>query len=450
MIANPLKYFLIALLVFAAELCLSIIYPSLQLRLLLGIVAVHFAWRAGAERVGSSSPIGLYVLISAIYVFAALVEIAYFGNRANLDPLLMGTLTDMGVAFLLCVVGGYLLVERPSSFRPGMPRVGASQVIVSVWTCIGLFAACIVLTVVTLGFSIGNLSRTEIYSQNLGFLGVIRGLLSIGLAISAALLAAYERRTGRDFRIARLQLFGTMAAYVLQDLLIFGDRRLPLMALLATGALFMRTRFTWRQITMSTGAAVVLFAYGFVRNTPPSTWLGTLLSGDILYVISPTSTEFGGLAIIGQSLGGFSGKIWNFPTYFDAVLQVVPRSILPDRPLAPTEWFMDTFYPALSAAGASYAFNQVIEARLNAGILGIPVAGVLTGAAISYLGRLRYLDAPVGVALAVYIFTFSMRMDLASILRTAIIAAIGSGLVLTIAAVARVPDQPHRVRTRPL
>jgi uncharacterized membrane protein (UPF0136 family) len=220
------------------------------------------------------------------------------------------------------------------------------------------------------------------------------------------------------------------------------------MCLLAAGELFLRRRFTWKQIAIGTVGAIVLFAYGYVRNTPPSTWWGKLTSGDILYVISPTSTEFGGLAIIGQSLGGFSGKVWNFPGYLDAFLQVVPRSIFPGRPLAPTEWFMDTFFPTLSATGASYAFNQVIEARLNACIIGIVAAGLVTGAVIGLLGRLRYRNAPIGIPLAIYIFAFSMRMDLASIMRTALIAGVGSGLVLAVAATMRLPGTAEGVGTR--
>ena len=450
MMSRASHFLIVSTLLFLAQLILSVIYPSLQLRLLLGIVAIYYTWKAATFRAGSNSPIGLYVLISAIYVFAALTEIAYFGNRMNLDPLLMGTLTDMGVAFLICVVGGYLLLDKAATPRSRALTVAPMHVTAAIWTCIFMLFACLTMAVAAVGFSIGGLSRSEIYSQDLSFLGLLRGLLSIGLGISAALLAALEKSDGRTYPLARLQLFGTLAAYALQDLLIFGDRRLPLVALLPVGVLFLRKRLTWKQISIGAAVAVVLFTYGFVRNTPPETWWATLASGEIFDVISPASTEFGGLAIIGQTIGGFTGKFWNFPPYIDAFFQIVPRAILPDRPLAPTEWFMDTFFPALSAAGASYAFNQVIEARLNAGILGVVAVGLITGALMSLASRLRYRGAPIGIPLVIYIFAFSMRMDFASILRTAVIAFLGAGVVLAVAAILNLGVSPGPRRTRAL
>jgi hypothetical protein len=440
------QLFATALMVFLAQLCLSVIYPSLPLRLLLGIVAMYFVWRAATVHGGSNSPIGIYIVISSIYVFAALSEVAYFGNRANLDPLLMGELTDMGVAFLICCVGGSLLLEKPHEAKPVQAKVAAVQVKAAVWVCVGILGASIGLTVAALGFAVGELSRSEIYSQDLGLLGLIRSMLAMTFGVAAALLIALEKSTQKVAMFPRALLFGSLGVYILQDLLIFGDRRLPLVALLSVVSLFLRKRFTWTQVLSALLVATLLFAYGYVRNTPPSTWIGTLTSGELLDVISPTSTEFGGMAIIGQTIGDFGSKLWNFPTYFDAFLQVIPRSILPNRPSAPTEWFMHTFFPALSAAGASYAFNQVIEARLNAGIAGIVVVGLLTGMAIQSLSRLRYLGATIGAPLAIYIFCFSVRMDFASLMRTAIVAGLATGLIVAVTAILRLPDEVRPTR----
>ena len=437
-----------AVLLFAAQLCVAVIYPSLPIQLGLGILSVSTAWRSVAYRNGSTSPIALYVFVSAIYVFAALIEVAYFGNKANLDPALMGALTDMGVAFLLSCTLGFLIRPSPAAPTHRVQATSSGAARVAIITCLALLGLSLVITVLTLGLSIGGLSRSELYSQDRVLSGLVRGMLAMAFGVAAAFLRSFELSTGRPAISLRVQLFGALAVYALQDLLIFGDRRLPLVALLGVGSVFLRKRFTWPQVFAASLAALVLFAYGFVRNTPPSTWLGTLTSGVILDVISPTSSEFGGMAIIGQTIGSFKNQVLAFPGYLDAFAQVIPRSLFPNRPLAPTEWFMATFYPKLSAAGASYAFNQVIEARLNAGLFGVLAVGFGTGLAMNFTSRLRLQGAAIGYPIAMYIFSFSMRMDFSSILRTAIIAGLGSGFVYILILLFRLPQPGRRPVTR--
>lgn len=432
------RHYMIAIVAFVSQMCLAVVYPSLSLQLLLGMFAVGCAWRACTERVGSLSAIGLYMVVSGLYVFAALLEVAFFGNTKNLDPKLMGALTDMGTAFLLAAGAGYLLLEKPGP-RKDRRAPSSLQLQAAMGVCIGLLALSIALTVATTGFAVGSLSRSELYSQNLTFVSVIRVMLTVNLGVVAALLAAHERAAGRAYRGMRIALVGTFAVYTLIDLLILGDRRLALAAILAAAAHFMRKRFTWRQLLIGGVLAIMLFLFGFVRNSPPSTWWYTLTNGVIFEVISPTSTEFGGMAVIGSAIGSFSNQVWGFPGYLDAFVQIMPRALVPDRPLAPTEWFMTVFYPDLAAAGASYAFNQVIEARLNGGLAGLLLVGFATGCAIALLSRWRYLGASVGVSVAIFLFTFSMRMDFASILKLGLLSFAGLVPVLVLLALLAKP-----------
>ncbi len=434
---SPVTYLGAAILLFIAEMFLALMSASLSLRLAFGILALHYAWKACTCRDGSAHPIGLYLLVSGIYVFAALVEVALLGNRLDLDPILMGDLADMGVGFLICTAFGFLVFREKVAPPPQASTVDGIMVQTTISVCTALMVICAVMIFYIYGFSIGGLSRSDIYSEESGILSLMRGLLAIGLGMGAAILTTYEKRIGYKLNVPRIQLFSTLAVYVMLDLLVLGDRRLPLMALLAVGTHFLPRRFTWPQVLGAAFLAIALFAYGFVRNTPPSGWLPVIMSGDIFLAFSPASTEFGGLSIIGQAIGNFDHRLMGFPVYSDAFLQIMPSWILDNRPLSPTEWFIQSYYPDLAAAGASYAFNQVIEARMNAGIFGVIAAGFLTGSAIAVISRFRYLGVPFGVSLAVYIFSFSIRMDFASILRTLIVASIGTALTLGIASFVR-------------
>lgn len=441
-----IRNYTIGILIFVVSLAFGQLQVGLTIRLALGVLALHYVWRACTAREGSSHPMGLYLLFSGLYVYAAFSEVALFGNRLNLDSGLMGDLADMGAGFLFFAAAGYLVCRRTERDRGPSVAVSKEMVTASIFSCLLLFAVSTTIILLTYGGSIGSISRAELYSAENSLLTVIRGVIAIGLGVSAALLVTYEDRIGSKLNNTRLFLFGTLGAYVAVDLLIMGDRRLPLMAIMGVAALLLPKRFTWRQIIVVSVLGVTFFLYGYVRNTPPSQWIGTITSGDILLAFSPASTEFGGLAFIGQAIGNFDYSLAGFPTYIDGVVQLFPRALVENRPLSPTEWFIQSYYPDLAAVGASYAFNQVIEARMNLGLLGIAVVGVITGSGIAWLASVRFFGAPVGIPLCINVFCFSMRMDMVSIVRTGIIATFGMMVILMIAVMARrnvIPTGPE-------
>lgn len=415
---------------YIAELCLALLSAPLSVRLFCGIAALHFTWRACTFREGSTHPIGLYLLTSGIYVFAALTEVAMFGNRLSLNPERMGDLAEMGAGFLFCAGIGYTLVRDTRPPRNASVRIDQIAVLTSNMVCTALFMICLIMTLRGYGFGIGNVSRADIYADENSLLSLVRGILALALGVAAAILVAYERSHGQPLRFARFQLFLTLVAYVSVDLLILGDRRLPMMAILSVATNFLPKRLNWRQVLIGSFAVFTFIMYGFVRNTPPSQWMSIISSGDVVLALSPASNEFGGMSIIGEAIYDFDRPAGDFPTYHEAFLQLVPKAILNDRPLSPTEWFARVYYPELATVGASFAFNQVIEAKLNAGIVGLVLAGFLTGAAIALCSRIRYSGVLIGIPIAVYIFTFSMRMDFASLLRTMIVAAIGLLIII--------------------
>jgi hypothetical protein len=114
----------------------------------------------------------------------------------------------------------------------------------------------------------------------------------------------------------------------------------------------------------------------------------------------------------------------------DAFAQLLPQSVAGDRPQAPSEWFVWTYYPAIAAVGASFAFNGLVEAIGNGGLIAVVLVGLLTGILVALMARLRLLGSPVGLAAAIFVFAFAMRMEFASVLRNFIYFMIG--IVLTV------------------
>ncbi|QIG54266.1 hypothetical protein G6N82_09015 [Altererythrobacter sp. BO-6] len=431
------RYYVIGVSIFIGTLIFGLLELTPALHFFLGVFSIWYLGKACSVKDGSNSVIVLYLIFSGLYVFAAYSEVAFLGNRLNFDTTLMANLANMGLLFLVAVTSGYLVCRKNTSMSGRVHHVSGEMVSAAIYTCVVLFVTSTLLTISLYGTEVGAISRGELYSNYSSTLTLLRGILAIGFGVAAALLVSHEKRIGQGRRGHRTLLFATLSAYIIIDLLILGDRRLPLMAILGVAVVMLPKSFTWKQICAAIIIAFALFIYGFVRNTPPSQWLDTITSGDILLVFSPASTEFGGLATIGQAIGNFDYPLSGFPTYLDGVPQLFPQALIDDRPLSPTEWFVQNYYPELAAIGASFAFNQVIEARLNLGLLGVAFVGVITGIGISLLSRLRYCGAAIGAPLCLQVFCFSMRMDLVSILRTSIIAGLGAALVLMVATLAR-------------
>ncbi len=424
-------YWFLAAFSWISQIAAAIWPAGYGLRLGLCFTTLFFAWRAATAGGELSRPIGWYLPISALYIVGPLCEIVLFGNRVNLDEPRMAMWADFGVTFLVCAALGSSLVSTRRGTDVYASRV-PSQVSMNFF--LGYTWALLVvgtsITVYKYGFAIGSISRAEVYAEGSALLSLVRSLLSLNFGFCAALIARREITVGHPLRLLRLTLYIALAAYVALDLLILGDRRLPLVAVVTTLAVLAMRRITWRHIVAATLAAALLALYGLVRNHPPSDWPSLLREGDLAIALSPAAGEFGGIAVIGQAIDDPWRMPSDFPKYDKAFAQVVPRAVSMDRPQAPTEWFVWTYFPALASIGASFAFNAVIEAVGNGGILMLVLMGLSTGCAISLVATIRWHGAHIGVPLAIYLFIFSMRMDFASLLRMALTALLGMVAVI--------------------
>jgi hypothetical protein len=401
------------------------------------VCALILLWRVLSSSLGFWDPAPLYVAMSSLYVLSPALEVALLGNTLGFDPQRMSFLTDAGVAYLVAAGIAIAVLRRPQTEQPDrasdvqrftseLETIGAA--------CVALCAIYVVLVASRYGVSVGGIGRAELYADEFVLLSLTRLALVVGLMYALALL--YRGRAMRLIGVERMArwLFTAAAVFIFIDLLVLGDRRMGVTLFLAAAPLFLPRRVKPIQLLGLLGVAVLLLLYSVVRNAPPSEWFTRLSSVDLLLNLSPAAAEFGIVAVIGGAVEDPLDLPADFPTYDQAFLQLLPRAILPDRPAAPSEWFVWHYFPDYAATGGSFAFSSVVEALGNGGLVGVVLAGLVAGAVLSLIARVQFLAAPAGVCFATFILVFSMRMELAAILRNAMYVVATMSLFLVLAA----------------
>jgi hypothetical protein len=356
-----------------------------------------------------------------------MLEVVLFDNRLGLDADVMSSFADCGVFFVASAGVSHRLVYSfiksygGTTFSPPVPTPVAAVFS----SCVAIVALTTSFTLVQYGREVGTLSRSDIYSDENAALSLFRGVTAIMIPIAAAFIRAQSLHTGQKYTKQWHFLFFLLFIYATTDLVVLGDRRLPLVAILAALLATEPKRISFRYVLLAALGATLLVFYGFVRGNPVSDWAAIIRDGDVLGAFSPAANEFGGIAIIASAISDLSALPRDFPSYVDAFSQLVPRSLHPARPPSPTEWFVSTYFPALASMGASFAFNAVIEAIANWGLTGVFLGGWVTGAVMGAITTLTFRGVRVGIPLATYVFVFSMRMDFASQIRTTMVAIFG-------------------------
>jgi hypothetical protein len=394
-------------------------------------------WRVLSSSLGFWDPAPLYIAMSSLYVLSPALEVALLGNSLGFDPQRMSFLADAGVAYLFAAGAAIAVLRRPQREQPvdanNMQRLSSELETIST-ACVVLCVIYVALMASRYGLRVGAIDRADLYADEFVPLSLTRLALVVGMMYAFALL--YRGRAIRLIGIDRVarSLFTAATVFIVIDLLVLGDRRMGVTLFLAAAPLFLPRRVKPMQFVGLLGVAMLLLLYSLVRNAPVSDWVTRLSSVDLLLQLSPAAAEFGIVAVIGGAIEDPYNFPADFPTYDQAVLQLLPRAILPDRPAAPSEWFVWHYFPDYAATGGSLAFSSVVEALGNGGLVGLILAGLVAGAALSLIARVRWLGAPAGVCFATFIFVFSMRMELAAILRNAMYVVATMTLFLLIAA----------------
>jgi hypothetical protein len=162
-----------------------------------------------------------------------------------------------------------------------------------------------------------------------------------------------------------------------------------------------------------------LFAYG-LRDVTQERWKTFLVRG-----LDPSRVEFGGpfdnLLIVMDAFPGRFDYRYGL-SYLEAPLTLFPLALYPDRPVAPSEWLMETFFPGAWSVGAGRGFSLVAESYLNFGCLGPAIVMFLLGIAARSLYNYFRRDPTNLASLLLYsvslpVLVLAVRADYASVLK---------------------------------
>jgi hypothetical protein len=231
------------------------------------------------------------------------------------------------------------------------------------------------------------------------------------------------------------------------DVLFFGDRRVVLSMLLGVAYLWLNRSPALIWMTPSIGIMLAaLLVLGAVRGQPLHVWVDVLSTIELRWFLSPVNLDFGGFPLIATNvLASPDPMISLAPTYLDSVVAVVPAEIYPNRPLAFSGWYIETFHSDIAAIGGGLASNWVVESIVNFGMWGPVIVGLLTALALNRLCSDRAMSPRLSNAASIAAFGFLMRYDFASFLQlfgTITIPAIVLGRVIASPACARRLAQP--------
>ena len=288
-------------------------------------------------------------------------------------------------------------------------------------------------------------------TEGLGLLagGVMLG--QIGLVVLYLTTAEQERRAP----MLPLILFVLLALIMFR----IGRRRVVLetgLTLLIAHHFYVR-RIRWRTLAVGAAASLLVFSVvGLARA-----YLAEGLGG----MITRITEEFGLVATLGLMsepvavLLALTETMYQVPsqepfwlgrTFVEAFEVLIPLPLHPNRPLAPSQWFVNLIDPAVASAGGGYAYALLAEGYLNFGITGALAVSFLEGVIVRGLVTYRRL-APFSksrvlvYAVAVSLTIMMIRADFASLLKAGIVS-----LLIPAVLIAAWLGRPKAVRTEAL
>lgn len=383
------------------------------LTILLGLVCIVLMRKCGLWDSRT-----LFFSASCSYVMAGPVDVVLVSEPSGLDA---------GVSFAAMRFGLLFLLASAVPMFCARPQALSSRTLPMSWNAAAAFAVVAMVVFVAAvsagpGLDVGRLTRAEVVSSQAWHFAILRFALYLLFLYVAVFLGSRQGVAPPVPPAAGVLLLASLAVFLSVELLVLGDRRMFLItALGAAVALYPRQT---KLSHLGLGAVLVgaLLLYSVVRNQPLEDWTEILASADLTRLAAPRNLEFGAYAMVADTV--LSEVVPDdFPTYFQAVPQLVPGFILESRPEAPSQWFARTYFPDVAAEGGAFAFNFVVEAYLNAGIVGVVAAGGLVGLSLCFAVASRYRH--VLNPLAAMTFVFLLRLDLVSVLRNLAITAVG-------------------------
>jgi hypothetical protein len=383
---------------------------------LLGLVAIVLMRKCGLWDSRT-----LFFAVSCLYVMAGPVDVVLVREPSELDADASFAAMRLGLLFQLASLVPMFVAGPLAPVSPAARRLPISWRAAAALAAFGviLFLAAVAAGP---GLDVGGMTRAEVVSAQAWHFAILRfGLYLLFLYVAICLGPGRAATQPVPPAVVAI-LLASLAVFLLIELLVLGDRRMFVMTVMgAAVALYPRqTRFGHLGFGLAVGAMLLL--YSLVRNQPVDNWIDIIASADLTMAVAPRNVEFGAYAMVADTL--LSDFVPDeFPTYLQALPQLVPGFVLESRPEAPSQWFARTYFPEIAAEGGAFAFNFVVEAYLNAGLAGVLAAGGVVGLALRFAVTSRY--RPVLNPLAAMMFVFLLRLDLVSVLRNLIITAVG-------------------------
>jgi len=348
-----------------------------------------------ARRFGLFDARSIFLLVSFLYPFTPVFDIVVLGQEffnvrhSGMSLLLSMTFFCGFYVFSTLDPGARQMDDRPDPFDNISLRVLAPLLCAA-------FIAYLALFYRDIGFVIGYRTRADVASSigtllAVARLGLVVGLLIMVGKLTSMRLGAVPAMPGPagvnghwgTLRPSNIVLASVLVtAFLIVDVLILGDRRLFLSFALASLCIVAPRRIPVSAMIVFIVLAVGFFGFQVLRGFPLEQWGTILYRVNFLIAFSPANIEFGAFGRVADNILS-SMPIAQFPTYADAVRNLIPQVLYPGRPEPIGVWFVHTYYPEYWEIGGGYGFNLVIEALLNLGWFGPLILGALVGAAFN-------------------------------------------------------------------
>lgn len=367
---------------------------------------------------GLLSPLSIIVSISALYALAPGIGILTESQDQLITPqVYFGSALPLSLLYLGTVLALYGFQKRPrveanahAAHLPSRRRMAYLAICSLCGSLIYLYSISQDVGLTVAAFDRGEQqialrTRTSI----LALLAASGSLYGLGMWMLA-------RRSGQNYPWpTKLLLLLALGVFAYSSVYLLGDRRMFLSTVIGVLAI---TKFS-RQMTgvllmLALPTYLVFAVYSGLRGFPTDQWAMRFDALEIKSVIDPSKGEFGGWARIAQDVLSKPYVEIADATVLKAPLSVVPSFLYPERPLAPSLWYVNTYDPATARRGGAWAFSLVVESFMNFWVFGPFLLGYFVSMAIA-----RFEGNAMRCMLMVFVLAFSFRADLVSMIQQA-------------------------------
>lgn len=419
-----LKKYLPGAIFLLLALCTPLLHQILDIKILSMLSCITIAALLVIIFHHPTIPVPLYLTlaISILYGFAPLVDIAFLDHISALEE---NTYYEVMLPILYLFCSGLVLAnvfniiryaEKPTAETNSIATVGHNIVLPLGF----LLATTLYFGVTTFsnyGLIVGTFTRAEIYSANNLAPQIARYGTAIGTIYIFNLLRCSKERGWKKILIMAILSFSFLI-FLYANIFVLGDRRIFISLLLAVLLSFWSQLKSSYKLIWFIPVSITLWIYSFLRDSGTEMWLNIVENLDLRIVFNPANGEFGAWIRIAQDILSRPFTDIFRPSILTAPLSLIPSSLYPDRPFGSALWYVNEYDPATASKGGAWAFSLPIEGYMNLWFLGPFLFGLAIGLIIIFLSS----RGPEYVMLSTFVFAFSFRADLVSLLQTFLVS----------------------------